>query len=406
MSKKDQKERTRKKEQKLRKRKKGIQQRISIEELLSPRNRPADESMLAVGILTWYYVKCTGLDKEHPTPGEYKDCMRRLATNDHSESLKKLGNMAGAAQLALAGSFMVKEMQLSLDFVRRSIEVFQTYLQPAHSRIKHLNIFADWYDNGMPVVEVGHKLAASYMSTRISKEMTAKIHLPFSTFKIQVPVGALQLLDCTTGKPAHVTGLYVGNTSVIDGNLHSELSSMRPKEILQHVKQSSYLLLVTETGTTVWRSCLDSEEVFTDSDIPDSPLGALDMALEDFDRRALVLAGRLAASVILHISGNEGYEKVGTGHENFDSTTNRRRSPHPTYRKFVVTRNVVHDMREAVCEYLRGNRKTLSVQTMVTGHWRWQPHGAGRALVKHIFIEPFWRGPEDAPIALRKHKLE
>lgn len=158
MSKKDQKERTRKKEQKLRKGKKGIQQRISIEELLSPRNRPTDESMLAVGILNWYYVKCTGLDKEHPTPGEYKDCLRRLTTNDHSESLKKLGSMAGAAQLALAGSFMAKEMRLSLDFVRRSIEVFQECLQPAHSRIKHLNIFSDWYDNGMPVVEVGHKL--------------------------------------------------------------------------------------------------------------------------------------------------------------------------------------------------------------------------------------------------------
>ena len=43
------------------------------------------------------------------------------------------------------------------------------------------------------------------------------------------------------------------------------------------------------------------------------------------------------------------------------------------------------------------------VRTRVSGHWRNQPHGVGRLERKLIFIEPFWRGDEDAPISAPKH---
>lgn len=35
---------------------------------------------------------------------------------------------------------------------------------------------------------------------------------------------------------------------------------------------------------------------------------------------------------------------------------------------------------------------------MVRGHWRNQRFGTGRSEVKRIWINPFWKGPEDAPI--------
>lgn len=36
----------------------------------------------------------------------------------------------------------------------------------------------------------------------------------------------------------------------------------------------------------------------------------------------------------------------------------------------------------------------------VSGHWRNQPYGPGRALRRPVYINPFLRGPNDAPIKL------
>jgi hypothetical protein len=39
---------------------------------------------------------------------------------------------------------------------------------------------------------------------------------------------------------------------------------------------------------------------------------------------------------------------------------------------------------------------------IVEGHWRRQPYGEGNKLRRLQFIEPHWRGPEHAPLTMRK----
>lgn len=46
-----------------------------------------------------------------------------------------------------------------------------------------------------------------------------------------------------------------------------------------------------------------------------------------------------------------------------------------------------------------GTRGPISVQTLVAGHWRNQPWGKGRLERRLTWIEPFWRGPRDAPMS-------
>lgn len=46
------------------------------------------------------------------------------------------------------------------------------------------------------------------------------------------------------------------------------------------------------------------------------------------------------------------------------------------------------------------------VRTLVSGHWKRQVWGEGRALRKWIFISPFWRGPEDGPESNPRRMLE
>lgn len=55
--------------------------------------------------------------------------------------------------------------------------------------------------------------------------------------------------------------------------------------------------------------------------------------------------------------------------------------------------------------YEKGQRK-ITVRTLVSGHWRDQPCGKDRMDRKRIWIEPFWRGPEGAPITQKRHHLQ
>ena len=49
-----------------------------------------------------------------------------------------------------------------------------------------------------------------------------------------------------------------------------------------------------------------------------------------------------------------------------------------------------------------GQRGTISsVRTLVSGHWKEQPHGEGRKLRKLIHVEPYFRGPEMAELVDR-----
>lgn len=44
----------------------------------------------------------------------------------------------------------------------------------------------------------------------------------------------------------------------------------------------------------------------------------------------------------------------------------------------------------------------INVRTLVSGHWRNQPCGTGRLERKVIWIEPHWRGPEEAPLTSKR----
>lgn len=48
---------------------------------------------------------------------------------------------------------------------------------------------------------------------------------------------------------------------------------------------------------------------------------------------------------------------------------------------------------------------TMSVKTMVRGHWRQQPVGPGRLQRRTTLVRPHWRGPEDAPISVHATTL-
>ncbi len=78
----------------------------------------------------------------------------------------------------------------------------------------------------------------------------------------------------------------------------------------------------------------------------------------------------------------------------------------PRHRIAFLGRGInVKDMRPWVASYLAEGRAAPSFQAVVRGHYKQQAFGVGRSGRKVIWVAPYWRGPEDAPILARPYKV-
>ena len=132
----------------------------------------------------------------------------------------------------------------------------------------------------------------------------------------------------------------------------------------------------------------------------------IDSELDDDDKRVTALVKRLIAGVCLYMAG-DGPVKSKTRTQS-SSKKKRRRGIDgaPNQRIFKLTQNVEHNFIQEVKDIAAGKkRQSQTVQYIVRGHWRNQPCGPGLKDRKRMWIQPFWKGMEDAPIAKRAHSL-
>jgi hypothetical protein len=78
---------------------------------------------------------------------------------------------------------------------------------------------------------------------------------------------------------------------------------------------------------------------------------------------------------------------------------------------YVLSGTVEIDLRDEVRRICEGRKVTgghggLTVQFLVRGHWRNQAVGVRHSDRKRIWIEPFWKGPEEARVLLRTHRIK
>lgn len=89
------------------------------------------------------------------------------------------------------------------------------------------------------------------------------------------------------------------------------------------------------------------------------------------------------------------------------SRAGRVGTPDLSQAHYVLSHPVKVDLRDHLSAVLAGREGVNpTVQFLVRGHWRRQPHGPARSRRKTIWIEPFWKGPIDGDILLRQHELE
>jgi len=252
--------------------------------------------------------------------------------------------------------------------------------------VRHAYIFGmAWAMSGFPLLRPTHKLAASLMATHVPKDLVPDIKPPFPSFLIEVPEGIVPVgqvdLKASDGKP-----------------FPGQMSSMAYTDRLAGLVESIdglMLLRVLHGPETERKPILCAfYPIATIGDLAD---------MQHPDPKVRLLA-RLVLNCALELEDprHKHAREGGPPRPTPSKKGGRTKDTLPTAWTFELRREVKLDARAWVGDYIASKGTSPSVQTLVRGHWKRQPFGPRVLnLRRSIHIEPYWRGPEDAPIVTR-----
>jgi len=242
-----------------------------------------------------------------------------------------------------------------------------------------------WAQCGFPEVQLAETYAAALLATIVSDEVLTFVRAPFPVFLLEVP-NALLSLDTESG-PSPVRWILVQR---------------------QHGESEKWAYIAwTASSACLWRFGVKTEDLLpaTVSGWKWSETSPFPMTVTAQDERVASLIGRLIINTCLAMSDPERVRAPVPRKAKAPKPWERRDSPVPKTTVYRVGTPIQHDFRPAVSDYLAGKRRTLSVQTLVAGHWKMQAHGPALSLRKLIYVMPYWRGDAEAPIHVRPIRL-
>ena len=240
---------------------------------------------------------------------------------------------------------------------------------------------ARWADCGFPQIIIGHKYAAALMATQVPEDVLSQVKPPWPAFMIELPDKMLPVID-EKGQEVPLRRVLVQH--VKDEHETWQFLAMTDgiTNIWRHGVGTKELALAELQGTGTWEGCTFA--------IP------ID---EGIDGRTNQLVGKLIANVCLAMSDPSNVKAHPT-HGKVGSVG--RRGQEPKVRTFKLGKTIEIDARAALDDFIhnRGTRKGVSptVQSLVRGHWK--PKLSERVGYP-VWVEPYWRGPIDAPILSR-----
>lgn len=237
-----------------------------------------------------------------------------------------------------------------------------------------------WYDQALPQVVVGHKYAAALMATKVPPALLKELKAPWRAFYINIPNRMLLMWDDHLKREVEISGVLV---AMMDGGNLVYAAQTNESSVGLH-----------------WHG--PPSELFQEESTYD--ITPFSDELSELDQRAQLLLKRLIVGVCL-AAQDKNNVKGPSGPPPAPGTSKKRHRGEPTYRTYVLGKPIRMDCRAAVQSYIRGHGKSPEVQSLVSGHFKSQPYGEKRAQRKTVWVEPYWRGDEDAPVLVRPHKI-
>lgn len=294
---------------------------------------------------------------------------------------------AQAAALASAGVTVEKgHVRFTDASVRRLGDLAYASIEMARSDAVASSLMAwsvEWARCGMPQVCPSAKLVASLMATSMGAEGCALVEPPWRAFAIVIPPGLLPV-ESAAGRS---TDIRLAHALWADGTLR---------------------VLGTDEYLSAWSTSAEPVSAWAEEWSPGGAESSLphQSDLDVSDTRMLTLLARLVLGVAATLSVPDTQRDVRAKERKARASNAAREARgEPTSWTYVLGGNVRVDVRSAVRDYVERGGSPPSVQSLVRGHWKRQPHGPELSLRKWIHVEPYWRGPEDAPIVAARRTI-
>jgi hypothetical protein len=246
----------------------------------------------------------------------------------------------------------------------------------------------DWHQSAFARINVGHKLAAALALTDVPADVP---HSPWKAWSMVIPDGMFTPTDTTAG------------WDLVAHNRQQRIS--KPfKEVMEESVVRNW------TGVVLRRAWFRGTElvgIVADWDFDPGVAGedplqcaavSIGASMVDAVGPDLIAMVRSLGLGVLAAITNQPARRSGS----WGLTRRRPGSKKPEKLSmgeiWDVASPVTIDLREHVRNIqtgkTRAQRSAPTAAWIVRGHWKMQAHGAGRALRKRIWIEPFWKGEE------------
>lgn len=309
----------------------------------------------------------------------------------HREVLMRLGELVYGATYSATDSDLeaIHRIEMIATYAQgQAGDLLRTVLQHGATAQMVLGA-ARWADQAFPQVILGHKLAASLGFTNPST--IASIRPPWKAFLIEIPSDLYFAADDTMpGGIATVTRVLV--------RYHEPPN--RPEWVPTPgapPRMAWSLNIFTNGKVTFWR-VQDTEGLLADDAAFTMREDQHALEVSDMDQRTIMAMSRLVLNVCLKMVDPSAKKPLGKA-KSKPNTRPKGSRIEPTVRVFEVVQPVVLDIREHVKQYILHGKShkgvSPQVQTLVRGHWK--PILSAR-MGYPVWVEPHWRGKEDAPI--------
>jgi hypothetical protein len=232
---------------------------------------------------------------------------------------------------------------------------------------------SEWAESGFPIIELEPRLAHALMCTDFGELDTTCLRLPFRAFIVS-----------SAETESTIESIFFDSAGIKrdDGLFYRISVNLRDSGSLVIGADPQCLL-------SLGRTDFDPKSIRIDTNM---------RSCSDREMRVAFLAVRVVVGACLHYFTKSHQSKTGLQ----ASRSKKLRGYDPVHRIAFLGCSVQCDTSEHVRSYVCGTERRLrSVQFLVRGHWRVQPCGKGLLERKTIWIQPFWKGPEEAVIKAR-----
>jgi hypothetical protein len=253
---------------------------------------------------------------------------------------------------------------------------------------------AAWADCAYPKIVTSHRHAAALMCTKVDKSIVADLKVPWKAFAVSVPNGLLTIKD----REYDSIGILVAPDEEVDAIIRLHGKDCVAKFVILISGQEGDLCMSAMASTLEAGLLHEAEE----HEFLTLEKGSVPVEVEA-KRRVMLCARRLVVGMLVGLQTENFVDRES---RSASKRTGRRRGL-PEHRNiFVRPQAISVDCRPALKDYLSTLEGDPPVyQTLVRGHYKRQACGQGRLDRKVIWIEPYWRGPEEAEIVVRPYTV-